>query len=287
MKIVNVTSDDINSLKVLPLNFFNTRGNLLLYEYNKVLRLLKSIDDENEKKFNEHLDVVKLLNESSESMPYGFVLPEFLVSVDDRLKYFGINYVCGNNLSVILKDESISNYDKVGYLKKIGIILKQMEEIRKKTNLKDFFLGDLHEDNFMVDENGILRTIDLDGAKFNKDSNPVAKYLSDFSLINESDNFKYHYIANPYITSYEIDRNTDIYCYVIVILNYLYNGKINNVGTYEFYRFMSYLNDIGVDKELINCFERILTNSDNINPCDYLDTLTPKQIGKARTLYKK
>lgn len=287
MEIVNMTSDVVNSLKTLQLNFFNAKGDLLLYRYNNILRLLKSFDDINEKKFNEHLAAVKLLNENNEDMPYGFILPEFLVSVDDKLKYFAINYVNGNNLTVVLKDESISNYDKIRYLRRIGTILKQMEDIRKKTNLKDFFLGDLHEDNFMIDESGTLCTIDLDGAKFNKTSNPVAKYLSPFALINKIDNSKYHYIDNPYFVSYEINENTDIYCYIIVILNYLYNGRINNVGIDEFYRFINYLNDIGVDKELIICFERILTNGDNINPCDYLDTLTPKQIGKARTLYKK
>ena len=58
-----------------------------------------------------------------------------------------------------------------------------MENIRKNTELKNFYLADIHEDNFIVDKAGVLRTIDLDGGKFSEDSNPVVKYLSPVSLL--------------------------------------------------------------------------------------------------------
>ena len=89
------------------------------------------------------------------------------------------------------------------------------------------------------------------------------------------------------MTDFRVNENTDINCYTIIILNYLYNGKINNIGIEEFYRYINYLNDIGVDKELIQCFNKILMCGDNINPCNYIYTQTHKQICQARKLYKK
>ena len=43
-----------------------------------------------------------------------------------------------------------------------------------------------------------------------------------------------------------------------------------------------------IDHNLLDCFDRIVTNGDNKNPADYIDTLTAKQIGMARSrVYKK
>ena len=284
MEIVNMSKENIESLKVLPLKIYNSGGDLLLFRYNNILRVLKMLNNISIEKYQDHIAIIKLLDEYREFMPKGFVLPEFFVTEDDIIKYFAINYVSGRNLSVILRDRKVSIDDKKYYLKEIGNILHQMKDIRKNAELSNFYLGDLHEDNFMVDRQGILRTIDLDGGKFIGNKSPISKYLSGFSLISDCNISKYKFeMENPYFCSYMVDENTDIYCYIIIILNYLCNGNINNMGINQFYQFINYLNDIGVDKELLNCFERIITDGDNINPYDYIDTLTSNQIKKART----
>lgn len=283
MEIINMTSEDIGNLKKLSLDFFNAKGDLLLFRYNNVLRLLKTLDDFTKDDFQKHFNAVSLLVKYRDYLPSEFVIPDFLVRVDNIIKFFAINYVYGNNLSVVLKDDNVSLERKKYYLKRIGTILRQMENIRKNTELKNFYLADIHEDNFIVDKAGVLRTIDLDGGKFSEDNNPVVKYLSPVSLFAKCNTSKYKIdMSNPYFASYIVDENTDIYCYSIVILNYLYNGKINGVSMNEFYDFLTKMSDIGIDKELIECFERLFDDRDNINPCDYIDTLTPGQIKKLR-----
>ena len=37
MEIINMTSDKINNLNKLSLDFFNTKGDLLFFEYNNIL----------------------------------------------------------------------------------------------------------------------------------------------------------------------------------------------------------------------------------------------------------
>lgn len=283
MEIVNMTSMDISNLNKLSLDFFNAKGDLLIYKYNNVFRLLKLLDDFTLEEFQKHFNAVNLLNKYRDYMPNGFVIPEFLVKVDENIKYFAMDYVYGNNLRGVLKDKDISLKNKKKYLKRIGTILKQMDDIRCNSELRNFYLADIHEDNFIVDKRGVLHTIDLDGGKFSGDNNPVVKYLSPMSLLSKSNNSKYKLdMSNPYFASYIIDRNTDIYCYNIIVLNYLYNGKINNVSIDEFYRFLNKMNDIGIDKELLGSFDRLFSDGDNINPCDYIDTLTYNQVKKLR-----
>lgn len=290
MKIVNMTSKSLENCRVLdlPKSILNTECDVYKFVYKDKNMVLKKLFYTDGIRFANKLYTLEALSTNREYIPSNFVLPEFLVSVNKIIQGFAMNYVKGDNLSLVLSDKLFDVEEKKYYLKSIGRILEQMKRIRNTTSLKDFYLGDLHEDNFMVDVNKKeVYVTDLDSAKILGNQSSPGRYLTPFALLNNASETKYKRTNGDCLTDYRVDENTDIYCYVIVILNYLYNGKINNVGIDEFYRFMSYLNDIGVDKELINCFERILTNSDNINPCDYLDTLTPKQIGKARTLYKK
>ena len=56
----------------------------------------------------------------------------------------------------------------------------------------------------------------------------------------------------------------------------------------EFYNYLNYLNKIGVDKTLTDIFNNLLTPKDNINPVNYLDTLTNEQIVRAKEyVYRK
>ena len=56
----------------------------------------------------------------------------------------------------------------------------------------------------------------------------------------------------------------------------------------EFYNYLNYLNKIGVDKNLTDIFNNLLTPKDNINPVNYLDTLTNEQIVRAKEyVYRK
>ena len=288
MEIINMTSEDIGNLKKLSLDFFNAKGDLLLFRYNNVLRLLKTLDDFTEDDFQKHFNAVSLLNKYRDYLPSDFFIPDFLVKVDDIIKFFAINYVYGNNLSVVLKDDNVSLERKKNYLKRIGTILRQMENIRKNTELKNFYLADIHEDNFLVErDKQEIYIVDLDSRKIAGNKSFPGRYLTNSSLIKYN-NTKYQTLSQTDdLADYKIDENTDIYCYIIMILNYLYDGRVDRLSLDKFYDFINYLEDIKVNIELIECFNKIVVGGNNINPCNYLDTLTPKQVAGARRLYKK
>lgn len=99
-------------------------------------------------------------------MPSNFVLPESLVSINKKIEAFTMKYIKGINLSVILNNPDITYEEKIHYLKSIGRILEQMQNIRKYTNLNNFYLGDIHEDNFLVErDKQEIYIVDLDSCK--------------------------------------------------------------------------------------------------------------------------
>ena len=290
MQIINMSKTKLNSLEplILPKNVTSTECELFKYPYYGKEKLLKKLHRTDGIIFANKLYTIEALNANKDSMPSNFVLPESLVSINKKIEAFTMKYIKGINLSVILNNPDITYEEKIHYLKSIGRILEQMQNIRKYTNLNNFYLGDIHEDNFLVErDKQEIYIVDLDSCKIAGNKSFPGRYLTNSSLIKYN-NTKYQTLSQTDdLADYKIDENTDIYCYIIIILNYIYEGRVDRLSLDKFYDFINYLEDIKVNIELIECFNKIVVGGNNINPCNYLDTLTPKQVAGARRLYKK
>ncbi len=290
MQIINMSKTKLNSLEplILPKNVTSTECELFKYPYYGKEKLLKKLHRTDGIIFANKLYTIEALNANKDSMPSNFVLPESLVSINKKIEAFTMKYIKGINLSVILNNPDITYEEKIHYLKSIVRILEQMQNIRKYTNLNNFYLGDIHEDNFLVKrDKQEIYIVDLDSCKIAGNKSFPGRYLTNSSLIKYN-NTKYQTLSQTDdLADYKIDENTDIYCYIIMILNYLYDGRVDRLSLDKFYDFINYLEDIKVNIELIECFNKIVVGGNNINPCNYLDTLTPKQVAGARRLYKK
>lgn len=290
MQIINMSKTKLNSLEplILPKNVTSTECELFKYPYYGKEKLLKKLHRTDGIIFANKLYTIEALNANKDSMPSNFVLPESLVSINKKIEAFTMKYIKGINLSVILNNPDITYEEKIHYLKSIGRILEQMQNIRKYTDLNNFYLGNIHEDNFLVErDKQEVYIVDLDSCKIAGNKSFPGRYLTNSSLIKYNST-KYQTLSQTDdLADYKIDENTDIYCYIIMILNYLYDGRVDRLSLDKFYDFINYLEDIKVNIELIECFNKIVVGGNNINPCNYLDTLTPKQVAGARRLYKK
>ena len=281
MDIINMSSKQITSN--ITLDSYNTSGYLKIVNYFNRKMVLKKIDPI---RCDEVISKVLFLNRYKNLMPSNFVIPEFLVLLDNKDLYMAIDYINGNNLGDVLKDKNINIRDKKIYLSYIGNTLEEMRHMRENPLLSDFCLGDLHEDNFIV-SNKKLYTIDLDDAKIDSIS-PIASYLQVGSLFSYLHTDKYIIEDyNPYFVKYKVDYNTDMYCYIMVILNFLYGDNVNNMDIEEFYCYLDYLDRLGIDGSLIKCFNSIYSDFDNINPMNYIDSLTSNQIYRAKKIVYK
>ena len=290
MKIINMSKTKLNSLEplILPKGVTSTECELFKYNYYGKEKLLKKLYRTNGIIFANKLYTIEALNSNKDNIPSNFIVPEVLVSINKQIEAFTMKYIKGTNLSIILNEPTITYEEKINYLKSIGNILEQMKNIRKYTELKDFYIGDIHEDNFLADtEKQEIFVADLDSCKIADNKSFPGRYLTTTSLLRYNE-IKYSLLdEQDRIADYKVTEETDIYCYIIMILNYLYDGRVDRLSIEEFYRFINYLDDIEVNKELIESFEKIVVGAPNVNPVNYLDTLSSKQIAKARKLYQK
>ena len=275
MKVIRLSKKAFNNLDLLdiPREILNTEGKVynLLYHQQGLI-------------FASKLYTLEMLDNNREFLPENFYIPDYLVTVGDTIEGFTVPYSEGINLALILKSK-MNCKEHIYYLKKVGDILEQMNNIRTYTPLTDFYLNDLHEGNFIVNpKKREINVVDLDSCKIGDNMVFASHYLTTLSLLNNIN--KYHVISeekNNYHTGYVYpDENSDLYCYSMMILNYLYGSNVNNLKLEEYYEYLNYLEYIGVNRDLISIFEKLLVNASNENPVDYLNSLNEEQIYRSR-----
>lgn len=301
METISLTKKRFESLTPyeLPNYVYNTEGTLYVLpiknRWATAFKLLKRLYLTNGKVFGNKLQTINSLIDNKEELAIDeIVFPEKIATVGGEIVGFTMPLIESINLSTALKSQEISNERKINYLKQIGEILAKMKLRRDYTSITDFYINDLHESNFIVDKNDTVKVIDIDSCKINGNGIFNSKYLSRKSFISEvykygknnecNINPDYPYTYHKYSTditgAFVPDENTDLYCYIIVILNFLYGDNIGNFTLQEFYDYLEYLQKIGINQELLSYFEKIATCSENENPYELLDCLIP-YIGRS------
>lgn len=305
MKSINVSNMTFNKLEELnlPSEVLSTESKLYLYNFRGEEKVVKKLYKTSGEYYATKLYTVEMLDDCKENLPNNFIIPDYTFSVNHQNIGFTIPRVNGITLSTILKNTKIDIEDKIEYLRQIGIMIRQLENIRKYTGLKDIYFNDINESNFMVNPlNRECYAIDLDSVKIGNNKIFPARYLSKNGLLS---NVSSKYIKN--ISAWEFDdkeintdesnykqygfsegyyipsANTDLYCYTLLILNYLYGENVGNLKLTEFYEYMDYLLYIGFNKELVDCFANIVNTPANINPANFLDSLTTEQVCRAKS----
>lgn len=300
METINLTKKRFESLTPyeLPNYVYNTEGTLYVLpiknRWATQLKLLKRLFLTNGKVFGNKLQTINSLIDNKEELDIEeIVFPEKIATVSGEIIGFIMPLIDSINLSTALRSKDISNERKIKYLRQIGMILDKMKLRREYTSISDFYINDLHESNFIVDKDDSVKVIDIDSCKINGNNIFNSKYLSSKSFIKEiykyeknlecpNGNYEetYHKYSTDITGAFVPDENTDLYCYIIVILNFLYGDNISNFTLQEFYDYLEYLQKIGIDRELLSYFEKIATCSENENPYELLDSLTP-YIGRS------
>ena len=284
--MLSLSKKKFSELEELKLSreVFNTEAKIYDFNFRGNPKVLKTLYTLNGHVFANKLYTLEMLDSNKGYLPSCFYIPDCLCSVEGHIVGFTIPKIDGINLTDILADKNISYKDQIYYLKKIGEILDQLHNIRKYTPLKDFYINDLHDSNFIVDNNNReLKVIDLDSCKICSNEPFAARFLTPMSIIKGIEKYKINedIHSNGYIVP---NSDSDLYCYTMIILNYLYGNKLNNGGIENFYEYLNYLEYIGVNKNLITIFSKVVANCKNENPLNYLDSFTSEQIYRAKKI---
>lgn len=295
MEVITLTKKQFDNLKEykLPDNLFTAEGKFYVLsitsKWKTVNKLLKKFHIVSGSLFENKLKTIKALIDLKNiiNIPE-LVLPGELVIVDNQVVGYTMELVESINLQQALSSDEIPIERKIKYLYQIGEILDKMEYVRKYTGIKEFYLNDVHENNFVIDiHTDSVRVVDMDSCKINDNITYSigSKYLQAGTVITSIPKYKQDETF-VYGCSYIPSRDTDLYCYIIMILNFMYSGEIEQLSVLELYDYLEYLNYIGVNIELINIFKKILSNSSNENPYKLLDCLIPFYGRTHKNVYK-
>ena len=291
MNAINISKNKFNELKKMcfPKEVLNTESTIYDFSYKGNRKVIKSLFNNKGPIFANKLYTIEMLDTNREYLPYNFYIPDYLITKHGNIIGFTVPYIDGINFATILKNNKLLPSEQIYYLKRVGEILEQLKNIRKYTPLKNIFINDLNESNFIVNpKSRELYVIDLDSCRIENNASATARYLTPFSLLNNLKG-KYNVVENNEPFGYvKANENSDLYCYNIIILNYLFGKSVNNMTIDEFYSYLNYLEYIGINKNLIESFNSIIINKKNQNPANYLDTLTNKEVYRAKEIvYKK
>lgn len=281
MQILNMTKRRFESLQPLELNpgVFNTEAMMYLMngknKWSKKQSVLKRLYNDSGEVFSNKLYTVnELIDKKSVIGIEELVMPDSLAAVDGDIVGFTMPYIPNINFQEVLDSKVFTTAQKVAYLKEIGELLEKLRKVREYTSVTDFYLNDIHENNFILSaETGRIHAVDLDSSKIGHNLTAAARYLTPISqlpLVN-----KYTQLEHSVGGIYEINENTELYCYIVMILNFFYGSNISKMSISDFYVYLEYLASIGVSKELLDILSYIYTGRNNENPYEYLEMLTP------------
>lgn len=143
----------------------------------------------------------------------------------------------------------------------------------------NFNFGDLHPYNILVNKEG-LHFIDLDSSYLGTGYPQPGFYVS---VSKELEKLPKKYNQNEKGIVIPND-NSDLYCYNMMILEFIAKEKIYRLKEEELYDYLEYLREVGYCDKLLDSFQRLYTKANNINPYECIDTLDDKLLG--RGMYK-
>ncbi len=273
MKKISLTQAELSRLVEYPNVFLSTESKIYYYKRNLLLKKLYLTDDQT---INRKVFTLESINDSELVDFEELVIPDKIAVAGGKNIGFTIQEVKGITLQELL-NSNIPSSDKISLLKKVGEVLRKIESCDQ-----EFYFNDLQGYNIIVDKNGELRFIDLDSSSVNKDDAVQSYYLNTDRKVGNLNKYRFNNQGIPYP-----DKNNDLLSYSTMILNTVGGLKTGRLSFSDYYNYLSYLDDLGFDDELLDIFVNLYTEKENVNPVDYLDKLKEHDLEKAKYIRYK
>lgn len=194
-----------------------------------------------------------------------------IVIVDSKIKGILLEKGYSFNLHE-LQSESFN--ELIPILQNVGRLLEELRYIREKEKkLETFFIGDLQEENILVDkETKKIQICDLDSCKIGDNKPFRAKYSFCRTFYHVFQNLEKKYPLSP-ITSFIPNHNFELYCYIATIMNVLFHIEIQFMDVPNYFKWLHFMKEQGFPEPLFEIFLNIYSPKDNVNPYPYLDAI--------------
>lgn len=270
MNIYDITSRQFKNLEKYEVSSISTECELYIinnhYKWIKEHSLFKKFFITEGEYFSNKLYTINTLiyNKKDINIPE-LIFPNYLISIDHQINGFAMPFIQDSiNFAQALKTNCLTMADKIRILKQIQNILNKVH------SYPNFYITDIHEANFLINtKTGTIKVGDLDSCKIGANNASPAKYLNTNKNIRS---LSHKYVLNK-DGIYEPNINSEIFCFLIMVLNAISGININVLSIEQFYDYISYLDTIGFDRNLIQTFGNIYTGKNNYIDNDLLNLI--------------
>ena len=274
MEEIALKESDLDKLKEYPLDdVICSESNIFYYkkDFDTSNRLFKKLFLTTPKRVERKIETIKVIRDSELSTYKELILPEEIVVVGGIKSGFTIREVENSmNLHVFLNDQNIPNTRKINVLKKIGELLERVHKQKQ-----EFYVVDLQDYNFLVDDKDEIYVVDLDSSAVSRKTPLDSKYIAIDFKTRDANKYKLNKAGRTYP-----NLNVDNYCYNVMVLNYLAGTSINRLEYGEYFEYINYLHNIGmIPIEMLEVYVNLYTDKYNDPVTEYLD-LIPKTINQ-------
>lgn len=268
MEKLYLSENELNSLPIF-LNPGTMEAKILQYRSTELIKYFYNCSD------NKRLTLELLDSYHQElSLVKEFLLYKKEVVTHGDIKGIVIDKGYSYSLKQYIELPTTSFHDKILVLKNIGNVLERLHYLRIQENLlTNFFIGDIHEGNILVNpETKEIQFIDLDSCKIGNNKAFLAKYLQflkTYNYVTLSLSKKYP----KYMHTFSNNENTDLFCFLVIIMKILFSIDIQFMDVPEFYQMIEKLKVQGLPHELYKALYKLYIPCSNTNPYKSLDSI--------------
>ena len=235
--------------RIIQENNCNANSEVFLYN-NEILKIFLN----NQKMIDHNLSVIKQLFDNYFELISikELVLPKEYIFYNNKIVGYSMPYINGLSLHEIIENNSLyTSYMRLIFIR----LLNMIENI--KTSPFNFYIGDMHEKNIIVDKHLNPYIIDCDSFIINNNKLKI----NNTTIIGKYPN---QYFNNDELK--KINISSDYFCLFSIILNYSFKDIINyNNKPVEFIKNHSQFKSLNYIIERLNNINDFYITEDDIN----------------------
>lgn len=264
------------NLKILPIRLLSPKRSCEISQQGNVNAITRIWIEPHETVYKEYVlrnniyrkNVHNLLKISSRSAMYS--IPEIAMPISIykkglHIQGYTMKHYSGISIRDFLTDECVDSTMQLRCLIKLGSVICQLPE--------DIFIGDLHGENVLVEEDGNIHIIDIDG--FSTSRCEITCPLS--VQINSIPKNKKYFHCNG---KFKISRESDIFCFYLLFLTWLSKEDAFRWSKFKISEYLAYLEYLDFPKSICSKIYNLYSEKRNNIDIDELHSCSNEIINK-------
>lgn len=194
------------------------------------------------------------------------VFPLEIVKDSGAVLGYTMLYINGRTIDKYQSDRKVPRNSQLGVLLKVAKVIDALP--------KGVYIGDLHGNNILVDDNENIHIIDVDG--FSLDKGYKISCPAEFWLLSSARQNKKYWKGGRFV----ISKDSDILCWYMLFVTWLMGASPLMYTENEVQNYFSYLKSVGFSISILDDISRLSSKRHNIINIAHINELSEKELSR-------